>query len=230
VNTHAIAAALGHSLTGRRGTKLLLCAAGAVAIASTALGSPAAAISNVTGTGTTTCTTGWNGTMTFHPALKTGGIAHQEEVGLTVAFNGCTGGTPTPTSGRYAGKGIVSGAGANNCANWFAAPLATPPLVTFNTAHLDGDVAWTPGTINSSNVSFTSLRIWTGAADRLLIKLPSPAAASLVTGSYAPTADLAIRALQLQPAVLASCGSSAGLSSLTIVPANPSNLHSHGSW
>jgi hypothetical protein len=229
MNTHIFTAALRHGLAARRGTKLLLCAAGAAAIASTALGSPASAITGVTGTGTTTCSAGWNGVMTFNPALKTGGTATSVVVAVKASFTGCTGGTPTPTGGTYIAKGVVSGPGANNCANWFAAPLAVPPLVTFNQAPLDGNVSWSPATINSSNASFTAMRIFTGAANRLLVKL-SPPGTSLVTGSYAPTASLALRVVPSQPVALADCGTATGLTQLKIVPTAPPNHISHGSW
>lgn len=230
MNTHTFTAALRHGLAQRRGAKLLVCAAGAIAIASTALGSPASAISGVTGTGTTTCSTGWNGLMTFHPALKTGGTATSVEVALKLSFNGCTGGTPTPAGGTYVGKGIMSEPGASDCASWLAAPLAVPPPVVFNQAPLDGNVAWSPATINPSNVSFPSMRIFTGSASRLMIQLPISPAAGLVTGSYAPASKLSLRAAPSQPAALAACGTATGLTSLKIVPAGPPSQHSHGTW
>jgi hypothetical protein len=195
---------------------------------------PAAAISQVTGTGSPTCNAGWTGSITFSPALKTVGTATSVEMGIKVTFTGCTGGTPVPTSGSYVAKGITAqAAGANACANWFAAPTSSPPfeVIHFSSANVDGDVSWLPsGTINQSNVGFTTMRIRTGSGNRLAIRLPNPPGTGTVTGSYAPTASLALRIGQLFPAVTTACNSTSGLSSLKIVPANPSSIVSTGTW
>ena len=74
------------------------------------------------------------------------------------------------------------------------------------------------------NIS-TITAAWRGQARRRGTNLLLCAA-----GSYAPTADLTMRAGQLQPAALTSCGTSSGLTHLNIVPANPSSLFSHGIW
>ena len=159
-------------------TAAAIASAGALAFASAG---PAAALDNVTGTGTTTCSAGYAGTFTFSPALKTGGTSTKEEVEVELSFTGCSGGTPVPVSGHYGAKGIVSGAGANNCANWFAPAVGTTPGIAvrnFNLAPLDGDVAWSPTNINQSNVRFSSMRIRTrpGATNYLTFKLPNAGA------------------------------------------------------
>jgi hypothetical protein len=227
MNTHTITAAW-HGLATRRGTKFLACAAGAAAIAATALGSPASAVSGVTGTGTTTCNAGWNGSLSFSPPLVNGGTATTVGVTMKATFKGCTGGSPTPKAGSYVAKGVVSEPGADNCANWFAAPLVTPPQIPFNQAPLDGAVTWAPSTINPSNASFTTMRIWTGSSHRLIIHLPAPTA-SVVTGSYAPTAHLVLRTGVPVTTATGACAAG-GVTGLPIVPASPSSVLSTGSW
>jgi len=211
--------------------KRLLCAAGAAALAAAAMASPAAASAGppVTGTGTPLCNAGYTGTMTFTTPLKNGGTATSEEISLQLKFTGCSGGAPVPTAGVYGAKGIVTGAGANDCAHYFSPPSTTPPIVNFDpNAHLDGVVAWSPaGTINPSNVSFAKMRIWTSAAGHLKIVLPP--AGSLVTGSYAPAASVVLRTAQNFAAVTTAC-SGPSLGSLKIVPANPASAISQGKW
>jgi hypothetical protein len=215
-----------------RFTRLTVSIAAALASAGVLLGTQAGpAIAGVTATGTTTCTAGWAGTMTFSPALKTGGTASTVEVGMTVTFSGCTGGSVVPSSGVYAAKGIVTGAGANNCANWFASASATPPYEVVNfspSAKLDGAVSWSPTSINSSNVSFPSMRIRTGAAGWFTIRLANPATLGTVTGSYASTSSLALRTAQSYPTVVnTECPS--GVSSLTITQTS-NTVSSAGYW
>ncbi len=226
MNMHASAATMKNSLRHRT-TKLLLCAAGAATLAATAMGAPAAASAGppVTGTGTPLCNAGYTGTMSFLPALITGGTATSEEIEVKMQFAGCSGGTPVPTAGSYIAKGIVTGAGANDCTHFFAPPLTPPPLVTFNpSAHLDGVVTWSPTGIAPSNVSFATMRIYTNGGGFLRVRLPAGA----VTGSYAPTASLVLRVVPKLPAVNSSC--STGLGSLKIVPAYPAGAISHGTW
>jgi hypothetical protein len=209
-----------------------IASAGALAFASVG---PAAALNNVTGTGTTTCNAGYAGRFTFSPALKAGGIAAKEEVGVELSFNGCSGGAPVPASGHYAAKGIVAGAGANNCANWFAAAAGiTPGLATrtFNAAPLDGAVAWAPAGINDSNVRFSNMQIKTGTGllHHLTFKLPIPLGSGVVTGSYAATSQLILRvaAASTYAAVTAACAGP-GVPSLNIVQTSPAGSSS-GTW
>lgn len=207
-----------------------LASAGALALTATG---PAAAMNNPVGVGTTTCTAGYTGTMNFFPALKTGGTSTTEEVSLNLSFNTCTGGTPTPVAGKYVAKGIVSGAGANNCANWFAPSVGTSPGIAiriFNQAPLDGDVVWSPSSISPSNVRFNNIRIRTGAGTfhRLALVLPNTGS-GVVTGSYAAVSNLIllVSTAQNYPAVTTTC--TTGLSSLTIVPSYGSS-NSTGTW
>jgi len=223
VNMHATATVTRHSLRLRT-AKLLLCAAGAATLAVTAMG-PAAAGVGPLGTGTPLCNAGYAGTMSFLPALVSGGTAHSEEVAVKMKFTGCSGGTPVPAAGVYVAKGIIHGPAANACTSFFAPPLTPPPIVNFTpSAHLDGPVTWSPGTISPSNVSFSRMRIWTGPAGHFLVRLP--AAASLVGGSYGITANLSLRTLQTYTT---SCPTG-GLSALNIVPANPAAAISQGTW
>jgi hypothetical protein len=211
-------------------TAAAIASAGALAFASAG---PAAALDNVTGTGTTTCSAGYAGTFTFSPALKTGGTSTKEEVEVELSFTGCSGGTPVPVSGHYGAKGIVSGAGANNCANWFAPAVGTTPGIAvrnFNLAPLDGDVAWSPTNINQSNVRFSSMRIRTrpGATNYLTFKLPN-AGAGVVAGSYAPTSQLVLRVAAAQNYAALSAACTTGVPVVKIVPASPAGS-STGTW
>jgi hypothetical protein len=209
-----------------------LASAGALAFASVG---PAAAVDNVTGTGTTTCSAGYAGQFTFSPPLKAGGISTSEEVAVELSFTGCSGGSPVPVSGHYGAKGIVSGAGANNCANWFAPAVGSTPGIasrTFNAAPLDGDVAWSPTTINQSNVRFSNMRIrtGTGATNYLTFKLPIPPGTGVVTGSYAPASQLVLRVTPAQTfAALSSSCTGTGVPAVKIVPSSPAGT-STGTW
>jgi hypothetical protein len=207
-----------------------IASAGALAFASVG---PAAALDNVTGTGTTTCSAGYAGTFTFSPALKTGGTSTKEEVEVELSFTGCSGGTPVPVSGHYVAKGIVSGAGANDCANWFAPAVGITPGVavrTFNLAPLDGDVAWSPTTINQSNVRFSNMQIRTrpGATNYLTFKLPN-AGTGVVAGSYAPTSQLVLRVAAAQNYAALSAACTPGVPAVKIVPTSPAGT-STGTW
>jgi hypothetical protein len=201
------------------------------AIAATAMTTPAAAGVGPLGTGSPLCNGNYNGTMTFLPSLVNGGTATSEEVELKMKFTGCTGGTPTPTLGTYIAKGIVTGTAVNACSNWFVAPTSPPttsPLVSFTaTAPLYGPVTWSPASITGSHARFTKMRINTGSAGFLAIRLPGTW--GTVGGSYAGPANVTLRTAQNYAAVNSACGAG-GLSSLTIVPANPSTSHSTGTW
>ena len=195
---------------------------------------PAAAVNNVTGTGTPTCSAGYAGRFSFSPALTTGGTATSELVQVQLSFSGCSGGSPVPVSGRYIAKGVVTGAGANNCSNWFAPAVGTSPGIaarTFTAPGLRGPVTWSPSTINGSSVQFSNMRIKTGAAGAhyLTFILPIPPGNGVVTGSYAPTSQLVLRvaAAQTYAALSASCGP--GVSAVRIVQTSPAGS-STGTW
>ena len=210
-----------------------IASAGALAFASVG---PAAALDSVTGigTGTTTCSAGYAGQFTFSPALKAAGTSTSEEVVVELSFDGCSGGAPVPASGHYVAKGIVSGAGANNCANWFAPAVGITPGIavrTFNSAPLDGDVSWTPTTISQSNVRFGNMRIrtGTGATNYLTFKLPIPPGTGVVTGSYAPTSQLVLRVTPAQTYAALSTACTTGVPAVKIVPSSPAGS-STGTW
>lgn len=222
-----------------RFSKVTVSIAAVLASAGALLGTqagPAAAITGVTATGTLTCTPGWTGTMTFAPALKTGGTTTRVGVDLNLTFSGCSGGSvvPSPSGGSYHAKGIVAGAGANNCTNWFASPTASPPYqgISFSSgANLDGSVTYTGSTtaVNPSNVSFPSMRIRTGAGGWLHIRLANPPAIGHVnSGSYAPNSSLILRVMPKYPAVISQCAG-AGVSHLKIVPST-GGTNSTGYW
>jgi len=214
-------------------TAIATSAAAAAALAFTPAG-PAAALNNVTGTGTTTCKTGYTGRFTFSPALTAGGASTHEAVGVELSFGGCSGGSPVPASGSYGPKGVVTGAGASNCAKWFAPSAGTAPgfaVRNFNGAPMDGGVSWSPSTINGSNVRFGSMRIMTGAGTLhdLTFILPNVGTGA-VTGSYAPKSHLVLRVdpAQNYPALTAACASG-GVSAVNIVPTSPAGS-STGTW
>jgi len=224
MSTRASTAGLRPRLAGHRGTKILLAAAGAAALAATIMSGPVGAASRATGTGSPACDSGWTGTMRFNPPLMTGGAATSEGVTLSASFD-CSGGTPAPmpppSSGSYVPKGTVSRPGANNCAKWFADYPGPFHLVHFNAAPLDGGVAWAPAGIDGSNVNFQSVEIQTGPAGRLIITLPAPLpAVGHVIGSYASKANLTLRTSTSFTAAQGACNGT-GLSKLTVVASNP---------
>jgi hypothetical protein len=184
---------------------------------------PAAASSaktspDVVGVGITHCNGGWTGTMTFGPALQTGGTATSEEVSMQSLVMPCTGGTPTPTRGKWGAKGIITGTGANDCNNFFA-PAPGTDTETFST-HFSGAIYWTPTSISPSSTTATTMDVTTSApASPVVFKAP----VLKVTGSY-PTAagKFKFKTTQLLSAILTSCASSTGLSSVTI--ASPGSI------
>jgi hypothetical protein len=222
VNMHATAAALRHSLRCRT-TKLLLCAAGAAALALTTMGPATAGVGPI-GTGTPLCNAGYTGTMTFTPPLTNTGTATSETVALNMAFSGCSGGVPRPRSGSYTATGTVTMPSANACANWLVPPPGTSPLINLSPA-LSGTVTWSPATINTSTVSFSRMRFGTGGPGRIVAKLPG----GVVTGSYAPTASLLLRIMQHWAAVASACANSS-VPSLTIIQSTSATAISYGTW
>lgn len=178
------------------------------AAASSARTSPA-----VVGTGITHCNGGWTGTMTFGPALQTGGTSTNEEVSMQAIVQPCTAGTPTPTKGKWGAKGIITGTGANDCNNFFA-PAPGTDTVTFSSTHFSGAIYWTPTSISPSSTTATSIDVVTSATGNpVVFKAP----VLKVTGSY-PTlvGKFKFKTTQLLSAILTACTSSTGLSSVTI--------------
>jgi hypothetical protein len=181
---------------------------------------PAAASSAKTspdgvGVGITHCNGAWTGTMTFAPPLQTGGTATNEEVSMQAIVQSCTGGTPTPTKGKWGAKGIITGAGANDCNNFFATvPPGGTDTVTFSSTHFAGAIYWTPTSISPSSTTATSFDVVTSATGSpVVFKAPI----LKVTGSYpTPTGNFKFKTTALLSTILTACTSSTGLGSVTI--------------
>jgi hypothetical protein len=148
-----------------------------------------------------------------------------EEVSITAVVKTCAGGTPAPTKGKFVGKGIINGAGANDCNNFFATPA--PPggtdVQTFS-PYFGGAITWTPATITSSSLSLTTMDVITSAlTSPVVFKAP----VVTVTSSY-PTAagKFKFKTTAALGTILSSspgdCGTSTGLSSVTIAGAGSS--------
>jgi hypothetical protein len=157
----------------------------------------------------------------------TSGPATTDVVVVQATFHGCIAGSPVPTAGHYVAKGEVALSGANDCANWFAAPSGSKVMTFANAARFYGSVQWAPSSISASIVRFANMRIATGAGGRLTMKLPN-AGAGTVTGSYVPTANVTLKIAQTYSAVSAACGGP-GVPSLTIIP-SIGTAHSTGTW
>jgi hypothetical protein len=202
------------------GAAMLVCLVVLPASASSAQAHP-----NVVGVGITHCNGAWTGTLAFSPPLLTGGTATTEGVSITGVAASCTGGTPPPTSGKLDGKAVITGAGANNCSNYFATPA--PPggidTLTFS-PNFNGAIYWTPTSISPSSYSFAAMTaITTSTAATVRFKAPVVS----VTGSY-PTAagKFAFNTVKLLGTILGSgsgnCASTSGLSNLRIAAAGSS--------
>jgi hypothetical protein len=103
------------------------------------------------GTGTVTCHL--TGAFTFKPALVNGGTA-PEHAKLKITLSGCTGGSPTPTSGSISSP--VGAGETNSCSNvastsgvtikWKASSKINPTVMTFSsetgTTNSSGDVGF----------------------------------------------------------------------------------------
>lgn len=169
--------------------------------------------------GITHCNGAWSGKLQFTPALVTGGTAAQVEVSVTAVVAACTGGSPPPTSGKLIGKGVITGAGANNCANYFATPAppgGTDPM-TFSTP-LQGDIVWTPTGIAPSTISVAAMSVTT-TTNAAAVTFKAPVVT--VTGSYPTTSGKfrfnTVKALStILGTTTGNCGNTSGLSKLVI--------------
>ncbi len=122
------------------GAALLVCLIVLPATASSAQVRP-----DVVGTGITHCNGGWVGGVKFVPPLVTGGVATSETVTLKATMPVCAGCVPVPVSGGVlTGRGVISGAGANNCAAYFAAAGGTDPFNFGPGTAFTGSIKWTP--------------------------------------------------------------------------------------
>jgi hypothetical protein len=137
MNTPRSIAALRHSLTGRRSTKLLVGAAGAALIASTAMGGSLATAAthaaprtsvvpktDIVGSGLVTCTAA-TGEVGYSPASQAGG-ASPLTISIWFKATDCSGGQPTPKTVI----GSMSFQRENGC------PLLSPPALGAGTLNL----------------------------------------------------------------------------------------------
>lgn len=137
MNLHANIATVRHGLPRRRGIRLLLGAAGAVAIASTAMGGPLATAAthashrvavvpkvDIVGRGLVRCTQA-TGEVGFSPAAKVGG-AGPLTVSVWFQASRCVGGRPTP-------KTVI---GSMSFQTNNACPLVSPPALGAGTLNL----------------------------------------------------------------------------------------------
>ncbi len=171
------------------------------------------------GTGITHCNGGWTGKLEFSPPLIAGGTATTEGVDIIATVATCAGGTPTPTNGTMDGKGVVSGVGANNCANYFATPVPPGGIDSFFfSPNFGGAIYWTPTSISPSSYQLPTITATTTLATAP-VKFKAPAVS--VTGSY-PTATgkFAFKTVKLLGTILGTapgnCGNTSGLKVLQI--------------
>jgi hypothetical protein len=182
------------------------------AAASSAKTSPA-----VIGAGITHCVGGWSGTLMFNPPLVIGGTSTMEELHLTAVVQTCTGGVPVPTSGKFIGKGIINGAAANDCNNWFVNPPPGTDVKNFS-GSFGGAISWTPTNIHSSSLSLHTIDVKTTAlTSPVLFKAP----VVHVTGSYpTTTGKFKFDTTQLLSTILSNaagdCANASGLTQVNI--------------
>ena len=163
----------------------------------------------------------------LQPALMNAGTATSETAGLTLAFSGCSGGVPRPHSGSYTATGTVTMAGANACANWLVPPPGTSPLVNFTPSSADGHCDLVPRHYQPLHRELLQVALRDRRARPH--RRQTAGAGSVVSGSYAPTANLLLRIRQTWASVASSCANS-NVPSLTIVPSNPATAISQGTW
>jgi hypothetical protein len=166
------------------------------------------------GIGVTTCAGHWTGKLTFHPALVNGGVATSELVTLSAVAKTCTGGAPTPAKGIVTGKGVIAGAGANNCLTAFAGGGTFP----FTTAGFVEVIKWHPTSISVSRPNYPSLTE-SNTADPPYVNLLFNA--GTVAGSYSPFATTqSITTMKTLATITGTtpgnCGNTSGVTSLAI--------------
>jgi hypothetical protein len=188
----------------KRGLGILFAATVLCTLVAIPLGATSAS-ALVLGTGTPTCT-GIVGKLSFQPPLKAGGLATHEEIHIKGKVFGCAGGAPVPTTGKIAGKGIIHGAGANNCSAYF--PTGT---MTFTGSGFFVEVEWAG--IVTTRVDFPTLTITNpggGAGPEIFTGGPTP-----VTGSYLPSETLSLATVSTQSVITGTtagnCSGAGGL-------------------
>jgi len=187
VNMHGSVAALRHSLRKRRGTKLLLCAAGIIAIASTTMGGSLATAAtqshqaptvtptkDIVGTGLVTCTKA-TGEVGYSPASQTGATGNLT-VSIWFKATGCSaaagGASPVPTSviGSMSvvtqnGCPLLStiGTGTLNLAYNYPPvpnPMIDPSVAQTATVSDSGPYWVITGTVNAGSYPSTTFQAW----------------------------------------------------------------------
>lgn len=154
-------------------------------------------------TGKVTCT-GITGTIAFVPPLTNSG-SKAEITHVTLTASGCsTAGSnvATLTSGR--GSATITDS-TNSCAG---ITTSKPVKVT---------VVWTPATVRPTVVSFSGYKVAANASGEYGFTLPDTGGSATVTGSFAgPTASAATYSNSTAAQIAAACGSSAGLTTLSL--------------
>jgi hypothetical protein len=181
------------------GAALVLCSLMVVPLGA-ASGSPL-----IVGTGSPTCT-GIVGKFKFSPPLKAAGTATHEEVHVSGKVYGCAGGTPTPTTGKLAGKGVIHGSGSNKCSSYFPTGV-----MTFTSPGFFVEIEWAGG-ITATRVDFPTLTITNAGSTAPEVFNGGPTA---VTGSYLPTETLALATVKSSGTILSTaagnCSGAGGL-------------------
>lgn len=169
------------------------------------------------GVGSPTCSA-IVGKLSFHPALKTGGTATNEGITIKGKVTGCTGGLPTPTSGKIIGKGVIHGLGANNCASYFPTGVMTFTGAGFFVGVKWANVVATDGyfpTLTFTNSGAALPEIFSGTA-------------TTVTGSYTPTEILTLQSVLKESVITGitpgNCGAIGGLKHLAFGAAIPATF------
>jgi len=190
-------------------TRKLVLATGALllpvsAVAMIGVCSASAARVNPAGTGTVTCSK-IKGSITFKPALKNGGSAH-EVTTIKVTVSGCKGGTPNPKKGSVK-QVISSGTSTNNCTSL---STSQPESLT---------VKWAPASISPSTSSYSGYTVGTaGNGDSEFILPDSPSGTGSTIGSFAEGSGSTATAVLNHTAaqIATACGTAAGEPSLKI--------------
>ena len=185
-------------------SRKLLLAGAAIALPISTLAISGVASAAKTGTGTVTCTT-ITGSISFKPALKSSGPFTTEKSTAKITLAGCTGGTPSPTKGGKLTQSLSSATSTNDCTS----------LATGSSESLT--VKWKGG-IAPTTTSYSTYSTGTDGAGDAGFVLKSGTS----TGSYAETgkANAAVYSNQTEAQILAACGTSKGLSKLTISQGN----------
>ena len=180
-------------------SRKLMLAAAALAVPVSMIAIPGVASAAKTGTGTVTCT-GITGSISFKPALKTTGPFSAESSTAKFTLSGCSGGSPAPSGGKVK-QTLSSATSTNSCTS-----LATSAKESIT-------VKWKGAA--PSTTAFPGYTTGTGGPDNGEGFILT---GGTVTGSYAGTGAKASAFSNMsQSAILAACGTSKGLTKLTIV-------------